>query len=122
MSKYIKLEDALKGLNIGYGKYDYVSKVAEYYHDLPTIEVNEDCISRKALLKQIYADSEGKEGGYGDEWEFIDTINNLPSVVPSRATGKWQITINEDYRCENCGLITSSYKANYCPYCGARME
>ena len=86
MSKYIKLEDALKGLNIGYGKYDYVSKVAEYYHDLPTIEVNEDCISRKALLKQIYADSEGKEGGYGDEWEFIDTINKLK---PAAAKGTY---------------------------------
>ena len=39
MNKYIKLEDALKGLNIGYGKYDYVSKVAEYYYDLPAIEI-----------------------------------------------------------------------------------
>lgn len=51
-----------------------------------------------------------------------EMIQDAPSVVPSGETGKWKITINEDYRCDNCGLITSSYKANYCPNCGAYMR
>lgn len=64
--------------------------------------------------------------GYGFYNERVDEALNMAIKAleqePSRATGKWEITINEDYRCDNCGLITSSYKANYCPNCGARME
>lgn len=105
MSKYIKLEDAIEavtsifrvsalfsGMNDNenvwrekaekvLAKCNVVTGTAK--QGIKYIEVSDDCISRKALLEQIYADSEGKEGGYGDEWEFIDTINNLPSIVPS---------------------------------------
>lgn len=46
-----------------------------------------DLISRKKLLEQIKADSEGQEGQYGDEWLFIDTINAIPTAEPK--VGKW---------------------------------
>lgn len=35
-------------------------------------------INKQELLEQIGMDSEGSPGWYGDEWKFIDTINNMP--------------------------------------------
>lgn len=35
-------------------------------------------INKQALLEQIGIDSDGSPGWYGDEWKFIDTINNMP--------------------------------------------
>ena len=35
-------------------------------------------INKQALLKQIDIDSDGSPGWYGDEWKFMDTINNMP--------------------------------------------
>ena len=35
-------------------------------------------INKQELLEQIGMDSEGSPGMYGDEWKFIDTINNMP--------------------------------------------
>lgn len=90
-----------------------------------------DLISRKKLLEQIQADSEGKEGQYGDEWLFIDTINAIPAAEPK--VGKW---IERDdgwenvfYECSECGeaftLIDGTPTDNlyyYCPFCGAKMK
>jgi len=39
-----------------------------------------DLIDRDALLEQIEDDSAGNEGQYGDEWQFMDTIKNMPST------------------------------------------
>lgn len=39
-----------------------------------------DLIDRDALLEQIEDDSTGSEGQYGDEWQFMDTIKNMPST------------------------------------------
>lgn len=33
-----------------------------------------------ALLKQIDEDSEGSPGWYGDTWQFIETIENAPTI------------------------------------------
>ena len=49
-----------------------------------------DLISRTDLLRQIKKDSEGKRGSYGDQWEFIGTINNMPTVE------------RIDVRCKDC--------------------
>ena len=46
-----------------------------------------DLISKKALLRQIDIDSEGQPGWYGDTWQFIDTIKNMPSAEPKQ--GEW---------------------------------
>lgn len=37
-------------------------------------------IDADALLEQIDIDSKGREGQYGDEWEFIDTIKSAPTI------------------------------------------
>lgn len=94
-----------------------------------------DLISRKKLLEQIQADSEGKEGQYGDDWLFIDTINAIPTAEPK--VGKWiELNKNEDgthnIQCTYCrGCIKSKGHANsfhtakhfsYCPHCGAEMR
>ena len=104
MSKYIKLEDALKGLNIGYGKYDYVSKVSEYYHDLPTIEVSEDCISRVCLIEKLKDHKAFIIQAWNNDFSImadidksrvdeldncISVVMNAPSVLPSMTDGKW---------------------------------
>lgn len=99
MSKHIKLEDAIEAatslfrvsaLFSGMNDNEDVwrEKAEKLFANVPTIEISEDCISRKALLKQIYEDSKDQEGFYGDEWEFIDTIDNLPSIVPMKGSGE----------------------------------
>lgn len=35
-------------------------------------------INKRELLEQIDIDSDGSTGLYGDEWKFMDTINNMP--------------------------------------------
>ena len=96
-----------------------------------------DLISRKKLLEQIKADSEGQEGQYGDEWLFIDTINAIPTAEPK--VGKWEeckvadiedttITEVQSAFCPICRKYhTTPYMYyfdyfNYCPNCGAKME
>lgn len=37
-------------------------------------------IDADTLMKQIDADSNGNEGQYGDEWQFIKTIENAPAI------------------------------------------
>lgn len=90
-----------------------------------------DLISRKKLLEQIKADSEGQEGQYGDEWLFIDTINAIPTA--ELKVGKW--IDDEEYNtkygyyfahCSECGYQMDVHENrgyhNYCPNCGAKME
>ena len=45
-----------------------------------------DLIDREALVEQIKEDSYGCEGSYGDMWRFMDTINKMPSIRPTRPT------------------------------------
>lgn len=92
MSDYIKLDDALKGLNIGYGKYDYVSKVADYYDSLPAIEIGKDAISRATVL-EIYSDlywmDERLLNFKSDLDKVYEKLRTAPSVVPTEKMGKW---------------------------------
>lgn len=37
-------------------------------------------INVDALLKQIEIDSKGIEGSYGDTWQFMDTIESIPTI------------------------------------------
>ena len=65
--------------------------------------------------------------------EIGQIVFGLPSVQPSRPTGHW-IGIDdephEDYECNRCGYVCSTFTANirpyeeykYCPKCGAKME
>ena len=39
-----------------------------------------ELIDKAELLKQIDIDSDGKPGWYGDTWQFIETIENMPAI------------------------------------------
>ena len=136
MSKYIKLEDAIKAIeemqNCYNGWSDTYDKaqIIGVLDELPTIEVSEDCISREDLLQQINLDAYGNEGQYGDEWKFLDTIENMPRVIPTTEqysmVGEWyrQTTDYFDYwECSECGMgIGLDDIKNFCPKCGAKMN
>lgn len=77
-------------------------------------------IDANALLKQIGFDSvKIGPGQYGDEWRFMGTIVNAPTIDPVRH-GKW-IDSSNGWMCTCCGMDTSK-EYNYCPNCGAKMD
>lgn len=80
----------------------------------------EDCISRQEALshKHIVYDDDG----IGYSVVRVDEIMALPSVQPTRPTGKW-IDIGDEglvFKCSLCGN-KKTIESNYCPNCGARM-
>lgn len=85
--------------------------------------MNDDLISRQAVLnmKRLFIDEDGVMA------YAVPTGNilRLPSVKPTRPTGKWKKYLDEGgflcCECLNCGLITNE-PDNYCPSCGARLE
>ena len=134
MSKYIKVEDAIRAFK----EWLPISEAAEdIIADLPTIEVSEDCISRKWLKENAKV--------LGDYYENtvwavpLSILENAPSVVPScqknrqveRAEGEW-INKQEKYQmaeCSNCKKVTMHEMwgdklvyYDYCPNCGAKMK
>lgn len=86
-----------------------------------------ELISKEALLKQIEEDSEELgRGYYGDEWKWMDTINNMPTIE-SRPTGKWMKIKSpkwavDEYKCSICHYDEGCITWDYCPNCGAEME
>ena len=98
-----------------------------------SVEVSEDCIDRKKLIEQIYKDSEGNEGWYGDTWKFLDTIELAPSVLPKAKEGEWIIDPDGGFKCSNCraeedefiygtGMRYVNGEPEFCPNCGAKMK
>ena len=56
-----------------------------------------------------------------------DAINSIPTadVRPVvRATWRRYSPFTDTYECSNCGeqVIDESFRTNFCPNCGARME
>lgn len=120
----------------------------------------EDCISREATIEAIYKKYIGGKGAienapindlYAEGLaEAVDAVWDMPSVTPTRPTGKWirgherhfldaRINVNVEMkkdtgkgyhtyinaRCSKCRMITiynDSILYEYCPHCGARME
>ena len=141
MSKYYKADDVERMLEELAREPNYKHADEEWFEgvmlaqdrieSLPTIEVNEDAISRGNLISDLAGIW---EDGYTpnlprtmlDFQDMLEDINykirNAPSVIPKPKEGEWSLTLNYAYRCTACGLITSSYKANYCPNCGAKMK
>ena len=126
MSKYIKLEDAIKTVEQVQG----IICGSTLFADLPTIEVSEDAISR-ARAKMYCADLRLSESISEEEeqliWEFLDGCS---SVIPSRPQGEW---IDTDmtaygakiYKCSNCHTVFDEInpaRYHYCPQCGADMR
>ena len=134
MSKYIKLEDAIEQAKSGTNNY-YICKAIE---SLPTIEVSEDCISRKDTLKALndMAVNIGNPKMLVRE-DAMCVIDSQSSVVPScqknRQVGEWKWK-SQDI-CDNCGyevphlkrtvgdtVLMDSKDWSYCPNCGAKMK
>lgn len=76
----------------------------------------EDCISRAEVLKILE-----KEEFKGDAIYEIE--KKLPSVTPTRPTGKW-IDIGDEglvFKCSICGT-KKTIESHFCPNCGTRLE
>lgn len=68
-----------------------------------------------------------------NNWRVIETttqacedcirIANMPSVYPTRPTGKWIDVGNEGlvFKCPLCGY-KNTIESHFCPNCGAKME
>lgn len=82
----------------------------------------EDCISRQAVLDEVYV--------YCVD---VEDIQALPPVTPTRKKGEW-IKRNNDYfdwyECSECGYGSEGemrysreydVRTNYCPKCGTQM-
>jgi hypothetical protein len=88
----------------------------------------EDAISRQAVLDAMYELCNTEETLGENPWRdnphidvIIDAIGDLPSVTPQQKVGKWEIVTCDLYMCSKCyGKYT--YKSNFCPNCGAKME
>ena len=90
-----------------------------------SIEVCEDCISRKWLFDKAECGFD-KLGEDYDINHMLRDIKNAPSVVPTvrknrqveRAEGEWLL----DGRCSNCLQAPLTTHKTYCPNCGAKMK
>ena len=120
MSKYIKLEDAIKTVEQVQG----IICGSTLFADLPTIEVSEDAISREELLQHAY-----KRDGVMSV--SVDSIKLAPSVIPSRPQGECKKIIQKAtdtnsvcgtwFECSECGKVIKQHY-RYCPNCGAKMK
>ena len=97
----------------------------------------EDCISIKDAINAIYGLHTGGKEAVEQESVFdhysealhdaVYAIEELPSVKPTRAKGKWirQTDINSKlygwYKCSECGAIIGVL-ANFCSECGTYMR
>lgn len=139
MKKYVELEDVIQRLdnaiycsNEGEFGYDEALKRLRiaYSETMPTIEVSEDCISRKWLeecrevicYKNMWRETEV------DEFVSWKNIENAPSVIPSRSQGEWLFDPKDAIdsmfarpKCSNCDF-ESADGGKFCSNCGAEMK
>lgn len=93
----------------------------------------DDCISREAVDEYITNLLSGYL--YDEERTRLEELTayiwELPSVQPTRTTGKWIVCDvvkfgdfvgTEKYECSKCHHRVGAFKSNFCPNCGARME
>ena len=54
--------------------------------------------------------------------QIIYDIEQMPSVTPTRPTGKWEKFVDDYKKCSKCGKLVKFYRNyKYCPNCGAKM-
>ena len=89
----IKRQDVIKIIDKYYKQFIFISDADEVIAEIESLQTvipSEDCISRKVLLERMRRE-------YGVEWQFIDIIENAPSVVPALEEERPEII-----RCRNC--------------------
>lgn len=124
-----RFEDSLHRLSAdahllaGNYEQEVLTMLIKAFKDCSVIKVSEDAISREYMLRAL--------NGYGKDWqedcEIAEIIRNAPSVVPSRAEGKWVKQGLSPYegvqRCSLCGNVYNiTEDFNYCPNCGMKMK
>ena len=84
----------------------------------------EDAISREAVLDMATTiQTDDFSGNEIIEVVDVDDIKELPSVTPTRPTGRWEKYVDDYNKCSGCGELVKFYhNYNYCPNCGTRME
>lgn len=80
---------------------------------LKEIEESDDCVSRQAVLNEIY-NTDGISNIY---FRLADKIIALPPVKLAEKTGQWIKYVNNWVECSCCHEL-SCRKTNYCPNCG----
>lgn len=84
-------------------------------------------IDEDALLKQIAEDSRGKEGWYGDTWEFINTIKDAPTIDAVQVVRCFECKAfilkaeKPRYTCYNPNGLTDPKPNDYCSH-GERSD
>ena len=119
---------------------EWVKRWFEPLTSLQTIEVSEDCISRKGLIDSFLAANKCKREEAKACLCFVDLmlelIEDAPSVTTEQSSevGEWQITdaYPHNVYCSECHKKFAqthwavwedgSLPRNYCPNCGAKMK
>ena len=88
---------------------------------IPSVQPCEDAISKQTVehLANKYVNPK-------DFHKFMNAVNELPSVQPTRQKGEWIRLPKEEWygheaKCSVCGGVTIDDN-NYCPNCGADMR
>ena len=135
MNKYQRVNDVCRAIlelpdaENGYsGSYDK-AEILNALEDLPTIEVDEDCISREWVLEKIDACYGETEYACNFAVALEREIKSAPSVVPKRAEGEWITHFDDLFPEEStieCPICHEEQPLgiddNYCPNCGAKLK
>ena len=80
--------------------------------------MNNDLISRKALIEAYDKAHKGTPGGARKLMEEAPGVDAAPVVH-----GRWINRQNWSVTCSVCGSLGIAHDGkNYCPYCGAKMD
>lgn len=84
-----------------------------------------------AISRQAVIDITWEEPSYTDALNVLtevrDKVKALPPVKPQEKTGHWIQIDSDKCKCDQCEVISfiamyPNGDANYCPYCGAKMD
>ena len=113
-------EEAIKELSVEYlGDSEKIREAKRMAIEALAQQPCEDCISREAMWKVVHE----CETHNSPSWVWREMLSQLPSVQPTRPTGKW-IDVGVEglvFKCSLCG-DKNTIESHYCPNCGARME
>ena len=89
--------------------------------------MNNDLISRKALLRIIGSCAESKVHSEGLEavnniLRIVQVIEMLPAVDAAPVVHAHWIDRDGKTWCSECGASNKAYKPPFCPHCGAMMD
>jgi hypothetical protein len=127
----------IQGYEWEFKKLCNLPSVTPSYNSIKTeLEPSADCISRAKALEMLgdepenWTDTEKEIQEVNNYRWFKSILEELPPVTPQQRVGKWIQTKDDcdgvnfydfSFECSKCGR-EQSFKSNYCPNCGAKME